>query len=360
MAGMQDQAKDIVVPVVREHVEMAAFQWAQRDTLLHEDLPDMEVVGSIDQRLEANLDGIRIAGAAAWPFIIEAFESYPEKGELFVTAFHAIETEDAKRIEQAVCFARVAEDGARGLCGAFEWLPPARTRDLVRRWIHSTDPIRCEAAIAALIANRTDPGDLLHNLLSHNEASVRAAACLLAARLDRQDLAPALRAALGGPEVAVRNSAALALAQLGCRDGEEILRALVIAQEEKWEHPLRSLITVLPDKEVRQWLSGLNRSPETAVIAVRALGMFGERTLLPWLIQQMKLPSLAKAARQSLLELFPEVRDDWDDLISVEPADHGAAFVQCFGDDMDPMPVAGLVKAWAQERFLLPRDTGEA
>ena len=103
----------IVPEVVREHVELAAFQWAQRDTLAAEDLPDTEAIAFVDGRLEANLDALRIAGAAAWPFIIDAFETYPEKGELFVTAFHAIETRDAKRIEQAVCFARAPPGRAR-------------------------------------------------------------------------------------------------------------------------------------------------------------------------------------------------------------------------------------------------------
>ncbi len=75
-------AARIVPAVVREHAELAAFQWAQRDTLSQEDPPDPAVIAGIDKRLEANLDGLRIAGAAAWPFIIDQFEEYPEKGEL--------------------------------------------------------------------------------------------------------------------------------------------------------------------------------------------------------------------------------------------------------------------------------------
>jgi uncharacterized protein (TIGR02270 family) len=217
-------APRIVPEVVREHVELAAFQWAQRDTMAAEDLPDAEAIAFVDGRLEANLDALRIAGAAAWPFIIDAFETYPEKGELFVTAVRAIETGDARRIEQAVCFARVAHGGPRGLCGALEWLSPKATRDLVREWVHSSDPIRCEAAIAALAAHGADPGDLLHRLLAHKGARVRVAACRLAATLQRQDLAPALREALADAEAPVRDSAALSLAQLGHRDSRNELK----------------------------------------------------------------------------------------------------------------------------------------
>jgi hypothetical protein len=171
-------ASRIVTDVVREHVELAAFQWAQRDTLAAEDLPDAEAIAFVDGRLAANLDALRIAGAAAWPFIIDAFETYPEKGELFVTAFHAIETGDTKRIEQAVCFARVADGGPRGLCGAFEWLPPWASRELVREWIDSSDPIRVEAALSALLSHGGHPGQRLTRLLGHESGRVR----LVAAR----------------------------------------------------------------------------------------------------------------------------------------------------------------------------------
>ena len=166
----------IIAPIVREHVEAAAFQWAQRDTLSREDPVDEEAVAWVDARLEANLDAIRIAGAAAWPFIIDAFETYPEKGELFVTAFLALETGDDKRLEQAAAFARVADGGARGLCGAFEWLLPTVTGPVVRKWVDADDPVKIEAALSALAVHGGDPGDRLVRFLSHETRSVRAVA----------------------------------------------------------------------------------------------------------------------------------------------------------------------------------------
>lgn len=167
------QARPIVEAVVRQHVENAAFFWAQRDTLAAEDPPDTEAIAFVDGRLEAELDALRIADKAAWPFIIDAFETYPEKGELFVTAVHAIETRDAKRIEQAVAFARVADQGARGLCGAFQWLPPRVTAPLVRDWIDRSDPIRIEAALSALLAHGGHPRDRLEGFLGHDAPGVR-------------------------------------------------------------------------------------------------------------------------------------------------------------------------------------------
>ncbi len=181
----------IVPAVVREHAELAAFQWAQRDTLSQEDPPDPAVIAGIDRRLRANLDGLRIAGAAAWPFIIDQFEDYPEKGELFVATVQAIVLEDVKRTEQAVAFAGSARDGPRGLCGAFQWLPPHLTRTLVRRWLLDGNPVKSEAAISALEAHMINPGRFLPRLLAHPDMRVRAAASRLAVALGIEQLPPA-------------------------------------------------------------------------------------------------------------------------------------------------------------------------
>jgi len=337
--------RPIVEPVVREHVELAAFFWAQRDTLLQEDLPDREAVAAVDARLEANLDALRIAGEAAWPFIVRAFETFPEKGELFVAAVRAVETGDARRIEQAVGFARVAEDGPRGLCGAFEWLPPRTTRDLVQDWVHASDPIKGEAAVAALRAHGADPGPLLQRLLAHEARGVRAAACGLAAALGRQDVVPALRDALGDPDAALQERAATALARLGHRDGEEVLKARIRALEEGWEHVLRALVAATPDRDLRAWLKEMNGTSETKVIAVRAAGMLGDRSLGHWLIQQMQHPVTAAVAGRAMIELFPHSADE-DDLWSLEEGVLGPALAPLIEDDEELLPVFSAFSKW--------------
>ncbi len=67
--------------------------------------------------------------------------------------FFALEAGDAKRLEQAARFAHVAEDGARGLCGAFEWLPPSMTAPVVKAWISASDQIKVAGAQAAISAH---------------------------------------------------------------------------------------------------------------------------------------------------------------------------------------------------------------
>lgn len=56
--------------IVSQHVEEAAFLWLLRDSAVgqpHYSIDDLE---NLDRRIEAHLDGLRIAGNEGWEVVI--------------------------------------------------------------------------------------------------------------------------------------------------------------------------------------------------------------------------------------------------------------------------------------------------
>lgn len=78
----------ILKEIVRRHAEQAAFLWTvyDRHLLNPDENPDMDDVRltRLLERLEAHLDGLRVAGTDGRRIAQERFDEFPEAGELFV------------------------------------------------------------------------------------------------------------------------------------------------------------------------------------------------------------------------------------------------------------------------------------
>ncbi len=81
-------APPILKDIVRQHAEDAAHLWNiyDRHLLNPDENPDMDAerLERLVERIDAHLDGLRVAGAAGVDIAHERFAQFPEAGELFV------------------------------------------------------------------------------------------------------------------------------------------------------------------------------------------------------------------------------------------------------------------------------------
>lgn len=182
------------------------------------------------------------------------------------------------------------------------------------------------------------------------DTSVRAASLRLVAKLGRADLAGEVRNAGSDEDQQVRFWAAWALSELGSGDlAVPELRRVAVRGNGNALSALRAAVKATPMKEARSWVGSLYTSPQSASLGVRAAGMLGDRSLLPWLIEQMGNPALAVTAGASFLELFPEARQE-SDLFTNNPGAAGLRFEEYFGDQAVSVPLAGKVLEWGQRQ----------
>src|SRR5438132_12406991 len=134
------KGRPIIQKVVEQHAEEAAFLWLLRDAAVsqpHYSLPDL---AKLDNRVEAHIDGLRIAGDDGWQILKKQLEEHTEPGEVFAAAVLAFESDKDERIAEVVKFGTKSTEVSRGLVSAIGWLPYEKAEKFIRRFLEAETP----------------------------------------------------------------------------------------------------------------------------------------------------------------------------------------------------------------------------
>src|SRR4051812_11825988 len=89
---------EVISGIVIQHVEEAAALWLLRAAAVTAPHYSLQDLAKLDNRVEAHLDGLRIAGFPGWDIVKQEL-SWQEPGEFFVAAELAFESNDKLRID---------------------------------------------------------------------------------------------------------------------------------------------------------------------------------------------------------------------------------------------------------------------
>ena len=244
-----------VLDVVDQHCERAGFLWFLRSNAVRK--PHFRLIDLVrlDGRLEANVDGLRVAGPAGHALALAALDD-SGPGAFFAAAVVAIESNDVAVFDGLVERALVAAENNeaepyepvnhiwRGLVSALAWVDQPRATRIIRRLFQGLQPRMHWLAIAVCGARRSMDHAGLETALAHASPLVRARAYRTAGQLGRADLVAQLRPGLTDDDPECRFWSAWAAARMGAR-GE----ALDVLADIAWNnHPraVRALDLLAP------------------------------------------------------------------------------------------------------------------
>jgi uncharacterized protein (TIGR02270 family) len=288
--------------VVERHAEQVAKLWLQRAMFATSPSHTLRTLAEVDARIDAHLDGLRVAGRGGWDACRRQLEGADDddgaEGELFVASVQAFESDEPAR-RAAVIERLTSPSVERALVSALGWLSYSRVASILAELLAAAPPLR-RVAIAASAIHRRDLGAPLERALFDEDARVRARALRAAGELGRTELLPVVLDSMQSESGASRVDAAWAAALLGSPKASAVLREH--AEEaggvgEVGERATALAIQSMTYADARVWLEGLAEGdPKAERQAVFGAGIFGDVSFVPWLIEATAAPTLARAA----------------------------------------------------------------
>jgi uncharacterized protein (TIGR02270 family) len=354
-------APRIIREVVMQHAEDASFLWLLRHAALSQPHYSLADLSKLDNRVEAHLDGLRIAGESGWN-VVQQTLSFEESCDLFAAGSLAFESGNRDWIDFVLESAAKKPENASGVISSLGWLPYEQARPHIQTLVSSRLPTSRAVGIAASAIHRVDPGKILGEAIGDSNPLVRTRALRAVGELGRVDLLPRMRTSLADPDQSARFAAAWSTALLSPNlDALGVLRTIAESPGPFSTEALQTTIRRMDLAGAKAWQAWFSRRKEGLRTAIAAAGALGDPEYVPWLIEQMKVPLQARIAGEAFTTITG-IDLAYDDLEKNAPANFEAGPTENPEDenvDMDPdehlpWPDPELIHKWwtkSQTRF---------
>lgn len=343
----------------------AAFLWLLRSIAVNQPHYKRDDMAALDQRIDAQLNGLMTAPDDSWRICREAME-LQEPGEVFAGAVLAFRSLDVRKIQDAVEIGLANKVGVEGLISAMGWLPGRLCHSWIKKFLTSKALDHKYLAIAACSVRRENPEDYLTNLLQREDCRAHlqlyARSLRLVGELKRHDLMPALRAAVQADEPNIRFWANWSAVLLGESSAINRLHPFVLTSGPYQSAAIELVFRALPVEQGRSWIDALAKQPGQIRQVIKATSALGDPHAVNWLLTQMRVPALTRLAGEAFstitgidLEQNSLALDDLPDLDEQfpndDPNDDNVAMDE---DDRLPFPdVAKVAAVWQKYQHRL-------
>jgi uncharacterized protein (TIGR02270 family) len=296
--------------IVQQHIEAVSSLWQSRDQMAGNAIARLHDLAKFDERLDANIDGLRIAGPPAWPALLEELGQLGP-GAFFGAAVFAIELNDVPKFELVIARTHDADDKHkalppiprsrpwRGVASATAWAERSSVANLAGLLLQSRDPPRRLLGVTLLGLRRATYHFPWGRTLTDSTPLVRTRAYRTIGQLGRADLMAHLRPGLADPDPECRFWAAWAAARMGATEPLDTLADIAWTNLPRADRALDLLLRRLDVPQANAWLREFAKLPDRQRSLIRATGVIGDPLYIPWLIERMADPATARLAGES-------------------------------------------------------------
>lgn len=292
---MTEGFSELLVSTRYQYVDEVGFLWSFRQIVRDSWVYQLPDILEVDQRLEANIDGLTIAGETGWKCCEENL-SFDEPGEIFTATINIVESGKLKRLEQVFAVAQDRKDLLDAMAGALSWGELKASAPFLKLALQSDNPAWNYVATETMTQyGQFSPmqNKVLTEALSSDNPLLLIAALRSIVNLGLVDYSPLLKPLLDNDDESVKFLTACGLTRFGDPKGLDVMKQFC-EHPEHYEQALRYITMQSNTDDTIQVIKTLFKSNKR--IAHIALGMLGDIRSIPQLIESMKVPELARCA----------------------------------------------------------------
>ena len=306
--------------VLTQHTEEAAFLWHLRNSAVSQPHYRAWELSKLDLRVDAHLDGLRVAGDDGWQFARKELEDHPEPGESFGPAVIAFESGNQAQIRDLLETAAGNSANWRPVAAALGWLDdPNAAADHAIQLIHSDLPAARRIGVSAAAIRRLVPGPILSKALTDKDPAVIARGAVLSASSAPPASRQLLRSHLSSKDLPTRFWAAWSMALVG-GDSSAVaeLRTIALTEPRFRRRAVDMAVRRGDARTTKAWLPGLEATAGGKRLVLQALGALGDPDAVPRLLDAMNDPPVARVAGEAFA-FITGVHISYDELEGQQP-----------------------------------------
>lgn len=352
LISMEQKELKIIPHIILQHAENLGFNWLLRDRASNEPHYSLTDLAKLDDRLEAHLDGLRIASDAGWEICKQELK-WEEAGEVFTAAFLAFESDDALRIHEVLEIGSAEPELCCGVISALGWLPFEQGAKYAKQFLSADSASLRYIGLAAHAIHRQDPGQALVEVLKSEDALLKARALKAVGELGRRDLVAYLQTNFREENAKCRFYAAWSAALLGDTYACPILQSIAQSDSPYREEATKMAMRRLDPKTAQGWLKELSQSKEHLRQTIIGAGALGDPASIAWLFEMVHVPEHARVAGEAFTMItgvdlaYEDLEGEWPEGFAAGPTENPEDEDVAMDRDEDlPWPAPELIQKW--------------